>query len=500
MRLTIGIDFGGSSSKVTVLNERGEVVATAKREYPSISAHSGWLEQDVDELSVAMVENIKAALSHPSVNASDIVAVAIDAATHMPIFCDENDRPLRPMIHWSDSRSYKEVAYLKEHHLEVIERHSANAVGSAWTLPQILWVIHNEPWVLEKTKRLYFGKDYFRHLLTGDYVTDYIEIMGTMLADDVTCEWEPELLSLVGLSVDQLPKIVNPGDIAGYVLPEMAALTGLVAGTPVIVGSTDTVMEVFSTGAIAEGQATIKLATAGRICPITSDRVDHPQFYNYKHIVPGLWYPGTATRSCAASYTWMRNTFGDYEALIAAEKGTSAYELMNAQAEQVPPGSEGVIFHPYLLGEMSPYADDLICADFLGVRMNHGKGHFIRAVMEGVSYSMRDCLQVIEGQGIELTSLFAIGGGIKGALWRQILADVLQRPLTCVKEADSSLGSAMLAGISAGMFASFEDCVKTCQRTTIYVEPNPANREVYDKGFAAYKAYQAALAPIYHSV
>lgn len=496
--MTLGIDFGGSSSKATLLGADGCIYATAKTEYPSSSLHSGWLEQEIDDLAEALYKNIEKCIQMAQIDSADIKAIAIDAATHMAVFCDENDKPLRPMIHWSDSRSSVEAEELKNNHQKILDKYCVNAAGSSWTLPQILWLNKHEPQIIAKTHRMYLAKDYLRHLLTDDFHTDYIDIIGTLLADDRTGEWSEELCTLAGLKMEMLPPVCNPGDIAGNVTKEAAQRTGLKEGTPVIIGTTDTVLEILSTGAIFEGDATIKLATAGRICPITTNYVEHPQFYNYKHLIEGLWYPGTATRSCAASYSWFKNTFCKGEELVAKANGESVYELLNREAEETEPGADGLMFHPYLLGEMSPYADDKLCASFVGMRMHHTKGHFARAVMEGVAYSMRDCLEIIREQGIGINSFYAIGGGVKGKLWSQILSDVLQQPLMCIKEADSSLGSAMLAAVNVGLFDSFEACLEVCQTTVEEIIPNQKNKEIYDKEFMLYKEYQKALQNIYY--
>lgn len=499
-KLLLGVDLGGSSSKATLIDSQGNVLATASREYPAYSPKPGWLEQDADDLFDAVIVNIKACIEKAGIDGKAISALAIDAATHMAVLCGADDKPLRRFIHWSDARSGAQTRFLKENCSELLRESSVNSVSPAWTLPQMMWLRENEPEVIKNTRRVYFAKDYVRHRITGDFCTDSIEAMGAMLCNDHTSRWVPELCELAGVSADMLPEIKQPGDIAGFVLPEIAAATGLAAGTPVITGTTDTALEVYASGAIAEGCATVKLATAGRICPITSGPIASHQFFNYRHVIPGLWYPGTGTRSCAASYKWYRDIFGTDESRIAEEKGTSAYEVLNRAAEAVPAGSEKLYFHPYLLGEMTPYYDDKLRASFVGAGMHHTKGHFTRAVMEGISYSMRDCLEEIKAQKIAVSEYRIIGGGAKGKLWRQILADVLATPLTSTVDNDSSLGSAMLAGVATGVFADFDDSVKKCVTVADVVTPIPENVEIYEKGFKDYRTIQKALAEVYHDI
>ena len=496
-QLLLGIDFGGSSSKATLLESSGRIVASSTREYPSYFPYSGWYEQDADELFDALVFNVRAILRDSGVDSAEICGVCVDAATHMAVLCGEDDRPLRRFLHWSDCRSGKEAAALKAQYGDLLTAHTVNSVSAAWTLPHLLWLRENEPEVLEKTKRIYFLKDYLRHRLTGDFCTDSVEAMGAILADDHSGTWCPALCAIAGIDVSMLPEIKAATDLAGHITEDAARLTGLRAGTPVIVGAPDTALEVFASGAVAEGMATVKLATAGRICPITDRPIPSFQFFNYRHVVPGLWYPGTGTRSCAASYKWYRDTLGTAEAAEAAARGESAYELLNRAAEQVPPGCEGLIFHPYLLGEMTPYFNDDLCASFTGIRASHGKGAFTRAVMEGVAYSMRDCLEEIRAQDIRVEQYRLIGGGAKGRLWRQILSDVLAMPLTCTMDNDSSLGSAMLAGVALGVFDSYRDSVEKCVVVSDQVTPIAANIPIYEKGFQRYRKIVRALSEIY---
>ena len=292
---------------------------------------------------------------------------------------------------------------------------------------------------------------------------------------------------MLGISTDMMPEIVKPTDTVGSITKEAATLTGLSEGTPVICGTTDTVMEVFASGAVAKGQMTLKLATAGRICVITDKPYPDLNLINYSHIIDGLFYPGTATKSCAASYRWFRDTFGD------------DYKTLDELSESVPVGSEGLVFHPYLNGELTPYANPKLCADFVGVRASHTKAHFTRAVLEGVTMSMLDCMEALESLNIlHNDSAVIIGGGGKSPLWRQMVSDALGVRLVEMKYADSSLGSAMLAGVANGIFESFEKAVNTCNKAISETLPNEENTIKYKKLFKKYKAIQKALEPIYN--
>ena len=486
MKYLLGVDFGGSSSKATLLGEDGRVYAEASREYPTYYPQNGWAEQDIDDSYDALVGNIRSILETAGVQPEDIVALALDAATHTAVLAGEDGRPLRRAIYWTDSRAGEEARRLKEELGETLREECYNGVSSLWTLPQLMWLKTHEPDVLRRTRKIMAVKDYVRYRLTGDYATDTIEAMGFMLLDARNNTWSERLCALAGIDPRLMPPIVDPMTVMSPLTARAQADTGLSAKTAVIAGATDTVMEVYASGAVSLGQATVKLATAGRICSMTDHAVVDPRLVTYRHVVSGLWYPGTATKSCATSNRWYRDTFG------------GDYEEMSAAAATVSRGCEGLFFHPYLQGEITPYLDDRLRASFTGAAGFHTKAHFNRAVLEGVAYSMKDCYEVLRELGIAPAEAVAIGGGAKSPLWRQILADMLDIPLKTVEHVDSSLGSAMLAGVAAGIFSGHEDAVRRCVHETGVTVPDPEGAAFYDGRFPLYKQIQAALAPIYH--
>lgn len=486
MKYLLGIDFGGGASKATLLDTDGNIVGENTVEYPTLYPQNGACEQDPADWIAALCENARALLQNSGVSSGDILAVAIDSATHTSLVCDGEYNPLRNAMHWTDSRSRRQADRLREVYGEEIFAKTNHKPDTIWTLPQLLWLKENEPELFGKIRYVFFEKDYIRYFLTGVFCTDYIEAQGSMLFDCQTMRWDTELCALAGITVDMLPPVVKPTDIAGSITAEAAARTGLAAGIPVICGTTDTVLEVFAAGAVKPGDMTVKLATAGRICVITDRAYPDRHLVNYAHVCDGLWYPGTATKAAAASYRWYRDTFGgDYAAL-------------NEGAEQIPIGCEGLVYHPYLNGELTPYADPMLCGSFTGIRATHTKAHFTRAVLEGVAYSMLECKYYLDSLNIPCgKSATAIGGGTKGRLWLQMLSDVLGITLKTTCSSDSSLGSAMLAGVAVGVFRDAADAVEKCVKSKNVVHPNPENTEKYRKMFVRYKKIHDALAPVY---
>lgn len=487
MRYFLGIDFGGGASKATLLCENGEVRAASTTEYPTYYPQAGYAEQNPADWVRATCENIRGVLEESKISPDEICAVSLDAATHTAVIMDEKFNVIRPSIYWTDTRSTAEVAFLKQNYSDIIEKQVLHKADTIWSLPELMWIKNNEPDNWARVRKIMFAKDYVRHRLTGDYVTDYIEAEGSMMFDINTMRWSGELCSVLGIEPSMLPEIVKPTDIVGKITKSAADLTGLSEGTPVLCGTTDTVMEVFAAGATEKGQMTLKLATAGRICVVTDRAYPDTNLINYSHITDGLFYPGTATKSCAASYRWFRDTFG------------GDFKELDKMAESVDIGCEGLVFHPYLNGELTPYANPKLCADFVGVRSSHTMAHFARAVLEGVAMSMLDCKEALEKLNIPHGDCAAIiGGGAKSNLWRQMISDCLGLRLTQMKYADSSFGSAMLAGIAAGAFESPKKALEICNKKVSETVPNPENTKKYREVFKKYKAVQKALEPIYN--
>ena len=487
MQYLLGIDFGGGSTKATLIDTTGQIAAEHTVEYPTYYPQIGWCEQKPEDWEKALEENVKGLLLKSGIRPEAILAVCIDSATHTWVMCDALFRPIRPAIHWTDSRSRRQAEELKSAYGELIYEKCFHKPDTIWTLPQMLWVRENERENYEKMRYVFFEKDYIRYGLTGVYCTDFIEAQGSMLYDCREEKWCPQLLELAGISEKQLPPLVKPTDVIGHVTKQAADRTGLAEGTAVICGTTDTVLEVFASGAIAPGDVTVKLATAGRICVITDKPYPDRHLVNYSHVAEGLWYPGTATKAAASSYRWYRDTFG------------GAYEELNTGAEQIPAGCDGLRYHPYLNGELTPFADPSLCGSFIGIRATHTKAHFTRAVMEGVALSLLHCRKYLEGLEIPFRPKgIIIGGGSKGALWRQITADCLGMELKKQESSDSSLGAAMLAGVAVGVFASPAEAVRACVREQSVTVPNPANTALYEEIFREYEAVHDALAPIYH--
>ncbi|MCQ2446333.1 MAG: xylulokinase [Clostridia bacterium] len=487
MTYLLGIDFGGGAAKATVIDAAGNLVLEASGEYPTYYPADGFAEQAAEDWEKALYALCREITT--KINPWEIAAVAVDSATHTALLCDADMKPVARAIHWTDARSREESKFLKENYGDMIFQKTNHYPDTIWTLPQLLWLQKNDPARLKNTKPLLFEKDYLRYLLTGRVATDHIEAQGSMLYDVETRDWSPELSALCGLDMEILPPLYEPLDFIGEVTGVASIETGLAEGTLVMAGTTDTCMEMVAAGAVKEGSMTVKLATAGRICVITDKAYPDRNLVCYSHAVPGLWYPGTATKACASSLRWFRDAFGD------------DYKTLDFLASAVPAGTEGLFYHPYLAGELTPYADPMLRGSFVGVNGQHTKGHFARAVMEGVGHSLMDSIAALKTTGITpANEATLIGGGAKSPFWAQMIADMLGIPLKTCVSSDSSLGSAMLAGVAVGVFSDFNDARRQCVKYAASYEPHAALTAFYAEAHRKYTAIHDALAPYYHSL
>lgn len=493
--LLVGIDLGAGSLKVSAIRADGSLVAEASEAVPTSAPHPGWSEQDPQDWWAAACRALPRMLALAQRPASDIAAIAFSAGAHTQVLTDADGKVIRPAILWNDQRSQAEVQALRQKADARILDIGANRANATWTLPQMLWLRNNEPQAHGRVKRLYVAKDWLRAQFTGTWETDTIDALGTLMLDARSGGWSDELCEMIGWPVDTLPPIVTPTTVVGRVTAAAARATGLAEGTPVVCGTSDTAAETYGAGMVREGLGVVKLATAATVSVLSPQAQPDFELINYYHVVPDHWYIITATNSCASAHKWLRDTFFRRE----GDDGRAVFDAMDEMAAKVAPGAEGLFFHPYLNGERSPHWDPLLRADFVGAGFNHGPGHFVRALYEGVAYSLRDCRDVLRAKGLHFDTARLTGGGSTSALWRQIVADVLNVEVELPAVADASFGAALLAGVGVGVYADERAAVEVV-RIVSRARPDPARAAVYDRGFPIYRDIQAALAPLNHRI
>ena len=495
--LLLGIDLGTSGCKVTLIDTDCNFIGDGYTEYPTYHPNIGWSEQDPADWFPAFMHSFGIALEKGGVKASQVVALSLDASAHNIVLLDRNNRVLRKTIMWTDTRATEESAFMAEHYGSEIFRIGYQMPSPTWSMLQLMWIKKHEPEVMEKAVRAMFVKDYVRYQLTGTWTTDHVEAQGSLLFDNINWCWSEDLCRMSEIPISILPPLVKPTDIAGHVTNEAAAITGIPAGTPVINGSTDTALEAYCVGAIHENNCVTKLATSGTIYLFRKEAHPDPKALTYSHVVDGLWYTCLATSSAAESLRWYRDTFCKAEFAQEQQGGENTYRILDEEAERVPAGCEGLLFHPYLMGERSPYWDTKLRGSFIGATAHHDRGHFNRAVLEGVAFSIKDNFSLIENT-VPIHEVRIVGGGGKSPLWRSIMANVLNRPILKYANDDSSYGSALLAGVGAGIFSSHEQAVEKGLHLKERVEPDAETAAKYQEVFQRYREIHDALTPVYH--
>ncbi len=494
--ILLGIDFGSGGCKVTAIDRSGTLCGEASVEYRTHYEHPGWSEQEPGDWFTAMCGALEI-LRRKGVDFARIKAVAFDGSTHNAVLLDRAMRPVRRTILWTDQRSTAECAFLKEKCGDLIFQTGWQMPTPTWTLPQLLWLSRNEPEIVTKTKHILFVQDYVRCLLTGVAVTDYIEAQGTLFFDMARNCWSRELFALTGFDFAALPALCNPTDRCGEVTAEAAALTGIPAGTPVVCGTSDSAVEDYGAGAVEPGDCIVKLATAGNVNVMTAEPHPFAKTLTYSHVIPGMYYTVSATNAAALCQRYFRDLFGDAEKLEAEKTGEKVFNLMDRKAAASPVGANGVVFHPYLQGERSPYWDPKLRGSFTGLAISSTRGDFMRALLEGVAFSLLDCYGLIEEIGLPVKRIFLIGGGARSALWSSIVCDVFNLPVQVPSPGDASFGAALLAGTGIGAYSDSCEAVRTCLRIDRELVPDPERAARYAELFKEYKQIHDALAPVY---
>jgi xylulokinase len=496
----LGIDVGSSDCKAMVITLAGDIAASCTQAYPTHYPRASWAEQNPEDWYQAACTAVRGCLSASAIDPHAIVGIAVDGPAHNVALMDARGDLLRSTIHWSDLRSKPQAERLEASHGEHIFDLTATRPNPSWTLAQLLWLKDNQPDIWARLRRILVTKDYVRFRFTGGYQTDIYDAIGTQMYDLHSDCWSDELCDLLGFDPAWLPPAVFATAVAGPLQASAAHDTGLVAGTPVAVSSGDSVVEAFGIGAVTPGDCIVKLGTAANVNLVTAEARPSAQTITYRHIAASHWFTITPTNSGASTMRWFRDTFCRYEAERAQQSGISVYQLIDELALGAPAGSDGLLFHPYLMGERAPYWDPDLRGDFIGIRAHHRLNHFSRAILEGVAFSIRDCVQVVESLGQPVTSFRLIGGGAKSQLWQQVMADVLGQPLLKPAVEDAAFGAALLAGVAVGVFTDVTQAAQTCAQVERTLQPDPAAHQLYNRYFELYRAAARDLMAHNHSL
>jgi xylulokinase len=492
MSCVVGVDVSTTATKAVLVDRRGVVRAIGTAEYGFDTPRPLWSEQDPvlwwDGAQLA----IRQALAEAGASGSDVACIGLTGQMHGAVLLDAAGEVLRPAILWNDQRTTAECDVIRDAvGSERLVRITGNDALTGFTAPKLVWVQRHEPGIWRRVAHVLVPKDYVRLRLTSDYAIDKADGAGTLLFDLAARDWSAEILAPLAIDRALLPRTFEGPAITSTVTPRAAEATGLRAGTPVVAGAGDQAANGVGLGAVASGTVALSLGTSGVVfAPTTQPLFEpHGRVHAFCHAVPARWHMMSVMLSAAGSLRWFRD---------ALAPGAEFGDLV-AGAAEVPPGSDGLWFLPYLSGERSPHPDPQARGAFVGLTLRHDRRHLTRAVLEGVAFGLRDGLDLMLEAGIPTpTQIRASGGGIASALWRQILADVLGAEIATVSTTEgAAYGAAILAAVGAGWFRDVDEATAALVITTPAASPGP-NQPAYAEAHATYRALYPALRPTFH--
>ncbi len=507
MKYCIGIDLGTSATKTILVDENGTICSTASYEYPMYEPANGWAEQDPEDWRKAVLTTVKQVVEKAGIDGNSVRSIGLSGQMHGSVCLDADGKPLGRTILWCDQRSSAEVdEMLSRLPMEKWLSITANPPLAAWTAAKYLWIRNNEPEKHAKIRHLLLPKDYIRYVLTGVFATDVSDATGMQMLDVRNRCWSEEVLQALDIDPSILGQVYESQEVTGTLLPEIAHELGLSPETVVVAGGSDNACAGVGTGVVNEGQAFVTLGTSSVVYSHFDRFIEIPE--GGLHVcccaVPGAWHSMGGPMAAGLSVEWFKDHFCGDLVQKAREDGVSFYDRITDLVEQIPIGSERLIYLPFLMGERTPHMDPLYRGAFLGLNTVHTQAHLMRAIMEGVVFCLADCNDLLKEQGIEVSSLRACGGGSKSRVYRQMLSALFRCDIhTMGDEGGASYGAAILAGTGCGMFPSVKEaCARFIheQDTTCWSKADadayePFHR-IYDRMYLSLRDDFTALAKI----
>ena len=496
-QLLIGIDVGTSGCKSLLIDNQGAVVARASEEYPLSTPQPGWSEQDPDHWWGAVKRTIKRVLEDIH-SVTDIKAIGLSGQMHGLVVLDKDSKVIRPCILWNDQRTEKQCQEIYEQVGGVKEllQLTNNRMLPGYTGGKVLWVREEEPLYYEKIRMMLNPKDYIRFCLTGEYATEVSDASGTGLFDVRNRKWSYRLLEILEIPKEWLPRCFESSEVSGKLSDRMAKELGLPGELPVVGGGGDAVVQTTGTGLIEPGILGTTIGTAGNVTMALDRCCNNPEgrLQVFCNNMPDKWHVMGVTLAAGGSLRWFRDVLGQPEKEVSKRTGKDAYELLSLEASMAKPGSEGLFFLPYLIGERCPHADPRARGAFIGLTLRHTKSHLARSILEGVIFSLRDVTELMKGMGLPLTVIRTSGGGAVSPLWRQIHADVFNRNVATVSASaeGGAYGAALVAGAGFGIWSTVEEATKVLAVETETL-PLPGNVEIYERSFRIYQTLYGIL-------
>ncbi len=499
-KVVLGIDLGTSAVKVSAVDRRGNIVAQQSFDYPVTQPQVGWSEQNPEDWVNGTTVAIVNLILKDHIAPTEIEGISYSGQMHGLVLVDKHDKVIRNSIIWCDQRTEKQCEYMtevlgKEKLIEI----TGNPALTGFTLSKLLWVRDNEPENYKNINKVLLPKDYIRFKLTGIFATEVSDASGMQMLDINTRNWSNELLEALEIDNNILADVYESVVVSGHVTEEVAKATGLEAGTAVVGGAGDQAAGAVGSGIVSEGIISTVIGSSGVVFAST----DTPRFdkegrvHTLCHAVPNKWHVMGVTQGAGLSLKWFKENFCKKEIEEAKEKNIGIYDYLSEEAATSKPGANGVIYMPYLMGERTPHIDPNVKGGFVGVSLINNHADFVRSVLEGVSFSLKNCLDIIEDMKVDITDVRVSGGGAESEVWRQILADIFNYPLRTIKASEGpALGVAILAGVGVGIYESVEEACEKIIKGKDLVNPNCDNIALYDKIYEVYNSLYPRLKDI----
>lgn len=484
----LGIDIGTSACKVAAFRFDGTVVASASAEYPVFYPKEGWAEQNPEDWWMGVCRSVKQIIASGDINADEIAGIGVAGQSWSAVAMDANGKVLTNNPSWMDFRAQSICDRLNRIiGADTIFKAAGNSLQPSYTTTKILWYQENLPEVFEQIDTILQCNSFIVQRLTGQKTMDISQGYGLHCFNLRTGKWDDRMCDKMGIPRSFLPEISECCEVVGTVTPEAAALTSLSAGIPVVAGGLDAACATLGAGVVEPGETQEQGGQAGGMSICLDTFYADPRLILGYHAVPGKWLLQGGTTGGSGTMRWFEHEFAEYERSIAEETGVSSLIQLNQIAAEVPAGSEGLVFLPYMSGERSPIWDPLAKGVFYGVDFAKTKGHFVRAVMEGVAFSLRHNLDIAGSCGAHVDELRAVGGAANSLLWTQIKADVTGKPIKVpASDIATTLGAAILAGVGVGVYSDCETAAAKTIHVTRTHQPNPENRNIYEQSYRIY--------------
>lgn len=497
MAYYLGLDIGTSGTKALLITEEGKPVASDTQEYPLSTPRPLWAEQDPADWWNACVVATRNLLEKANIRGEEIAGIGLSGQMHGSVFLDAHGEVLRPALLWCDQRTQAECDWITAQvGRENLVKYISNPVLTGFTAPKIVWLRNHEPETYARVAKVLLPKDYIRYKLCDVFASEVSDASGTALFDVANRRWSEEVLAATDIPRAWMADCAESPEITGRVSPEAARLTGLAPGTPVAGGGGDQAAGAVGSGIVETGIVSSTVGTSGVVFAYADTPATDPQLrvHTFCHAVPGKWHTMGVVLSAGGSLRWLRDTFFQPESVVGRTVGEDPYTLMAQGAATVPPGSEGLIFLPYLTGERTPYPDAHARGTFFGITLRHGRAHFARAVMEGVAYALNDTFTIFHEIGVPVSQVRASGGGAKSPFWRQIHADVTgHEHVTLSVDEGPALGVALLAAVGTGAYPTVADACRAAIQAVAHTSPDPEAHRTYQKLYPVYRALYPAL-------